>query len=217
MTASPRCLRIGLTGGIASGKSAVADMFAALGAPVVDTDLIAREVVAPGTPGLAQVVEAFGKGICQPDGALDRAALRQRIFTDEQARLQLQGILHPLIWTGTQAQVQAHCQPAQGDPPPYVIIVVPLLVEGGKLGRFDRIAVVDCDPEAQISRLLERDGETAESARRILAAQATREARLAAADDVVNNDSTLQALSLKVAELHGRYLAMALANDHSLP
>ncbi len=212
-----RCLAVGLTGGIASGKSAAADMFAALGVPVIDTDVIAREVVAPGTPGLAQVLEAFGADICRADGSLDRAALRQRIFADTKARMRLQGILHPLIWASTQAQVQSHCQPRNADPPPYVIIVVPLLVEGGNLTRFDRIAVIDCDPAVQLYRLLQRDGETPESAQRILAAQATREARLAVADDIVSNDSTLDALSVEVAELHGRYLAIALANGHSLP
>ena len=191
-------LRIGLTGGIASGKSVVADMFAELGVPVIDTDVIAREVVQPGQPALDEIRERFGETIIDAAGNLDRAALRKLIFQDNDARLDLQAILHPRIGAETRRQADS----AGGD---YQLIVVPLLV-GSPLVQFvDRILVVDCQEDTQIKRLLERDAESVEQAERILAAQASREERLAIADDVVNNDHSLAHVRDQVIDLDRQY------------
>lgn len=197
-----RPMRIGLTGGIASGKSTVADLFADLGIAVIDTDVIAREVVAPGEAGLDEIRDAFGDAVLQPDGSLDRAAMRQVIFSDNAARDRLESILHPKIQGETLRQAEA----ASGD---YILIAVPLLVESALREQMDRILVVDCDESVQIERLLDRDTETVEQARRILAAQASREQRLAIADDVIENNSTLDALASQVAALHEHYIGLA--------
>lgn len=190
-------LKIGLTGGIASGKSTVATMFAELGITVVDTDVIARELVLPGEPALQEIRERFGQQLVDASGHLDRAALRKRVFADEQARLDLEAILHPRIGEETRRQAEA----ATG---PYVVIVVPLLV-GSPLAHYvERIVVVDCDEELQLQRLLARDAETVEQARRILAAQASRETRLAIADDVISNDQGLQETRRQVRDLDQR-------------
>lgn len=201
----PGPLRIGLTGGIASGKSAVADAFARRGVRIVDTDVIAREVVEPGRPALDEVVRAFGAGVLDADGRLDRRALRAIVFAEPALRRRLESILHPAIRTEMRAQAAA----AAG---PYVVIAIPLLVENGLQSQVDRVLVVDCPPDVQLARLLARDRETPEGARRILAAQASREARLAAADDVVANDGTLDELDARVEALHRRYLALAAAD-----
>ncbi len=194
-------LRVGLTGGIASGKSTVADMFAELGATVIDTDVIAREVVMPGQPALNEIRDAFGDEFIREDGTLDRAALRRLIFSDETARSNLEAIVHPRIGAETVRQATE----AGG---PYQIIVVPLLT-GSPLRKFvDRIVVVDCDEDAQMRRLLERDTESAAQARRILASQATREERLAIADDVISNDGDFESTATQVAALHQAYLAL---------
>jgi dephospho-CoA kinase len=200
----PPPLRIGLTGGIASGKSAVADAFARRGAAIVDTDVIAREVVEPGRPALAAVVAAFGAEVLGPDGRLDRRALRRTVFADPEQRRRLEAILHPAI----RAEMQRQAAAAAG---PYVVIAIPLLVENGLQSQVDRVLVVDCPPEVQLARLLARDGETAEGARAILAAQATRDQRLAVADDVIVNDGSLADLEARVAALHRRYLELASA------
>jgi len=197
-----RPLWIGLTGGIASGKSTVADLFAELGATIIDTDVIAREVVMPGQPALDEVRDAFGDAVFNAEGALDRTALRALIFADDQARRELEGILHPRIQQATLKQTQV----AGGD---YQIIVVPLLTESPLKSYVDRILVVDCDEDTQIRRLLARDAETEEQARRILAAQSSREDRLAIADDVINNDGDLAATGDQVAALHEIYLSLA--------
>lgn len=187
-------LRIGLTGGIASGKSTVADMFAELGVPIIDTDVIAREVVEQGQPALDEIRTRFGDEVFDADGQLDRSAMRKRIFSDEDARLELEAILHPRIGEETRRRASA----AAG---PYQVIVVPLLV-GSPLAQFlDRIVVVDCDEELQVRRLLARDAETVEQARRILSAQASRQARLAMADDVISNDGDLDETRRQVREL----------------
>ena len=191
-------LRIGLTGGIASGKSVVADMFAELGVPVIDTDLIAREVVQPGQPALDEIRARFGETVIDPAGNLDRAALRKIIFSDEDARLDLEAIVHPRIGAETRRQADA----ADGD---YQLIVVPLLVGSPLLQFVDRILVVDCQEQTQIRRLLERDTETLEQARRILAAQSSREQRLAIADDAINNDHSLAHVRNQVADLDRKY------------
>lgn len=195
-------LRIGLTGGIASGKSTVANMFAELGVPIIDTDVIAREVVEPGQPALDEIRAQFGDEVFAADGQLDRNAMRRRIFSDEHARLQLEAILHPRIGEETRRRAST----ATG---PYQVIVVPLLV-GSPLAQFvDRVVVVDCDEELQVQRLLARDAETVEQARRILSAQASRQARLAIADDVISNDNALDETRRRVRELDRSYRDLA--------
>lgn len=197
-----RPLWIGLTGGIGSGKSTVADLFAELGAAIIDADVIAREVVMPGQPALDEVREAFGEAVINDDGALDRPALRQLVFADDGARRRLEAILHPRI----QQAMFKQAKQAGGD---YQLVVVPLLVESPLRSYVDRILVVDCDEDTQIRRLLERDAETEEQARRILAAQSSREERLAIADDVINNDGDLADTGTQVAALHEIYLSLA--------
>ncbi len=184
-----------LTGGIASGKSAVSDQLAELGATIIDTDMIAREVVEPGQPGLQQVVEAFGKEVLDTDGHLDRRQLRERVFADEQERKRLEAILHPLI----ESRVR-ECIAASRDAP-MIVLVVPLLVESGLFGDVDGVIVVDVPEPIQIERLLRRDGIDKDQAESILAAQATREQRLAVADFVVDNSGSLEALEEQVKKI----------------
>lgn len=173
-------------------------MFAELGVPVIDTDIIAREVVEPGQPALDEIRECFGESMIDAAGNLDRAVMRQAIFSDDSARHDLEAILHPRIGAETRRQADA----AGGD---YQLIVVPLLV-GSPLTRFvDRVLVVDCQEDTQIQRLLERDAETVEQAERILAAQASRDDRLALADDVVNNDHSLEHVRDQVVDLDRKY------------
>ena len=194
-------LRIGLTGGIASGKSTVAELFSGLGVSVIDTDIIAREVVLPGQPALAEIRDAFGDAVIE-DGVLNRAAMRQQIFADNDTRRRLEAILHPRIRQETIKQANA----SGGD---YQLIVVPLLTESPLRDYVDRILVVDCDEETQIERLLARDAETEDQARRILATQASRDERLAIADDVIHNDTSIEATSSQVSALHDTYLRLA--------
>lgn len=199
MSGATRPLRIGLTGGIASGKSAVSAVFSEeLGVPVIDTDAIAREVVEPGTGGLAAVVEAFGGEVLDAGGRLDRRALRKRVFANDAERRRLEAILHPLIRKETRRRAET----AGG---PYQVFVVPLLAESDFRDYVDRVLVVDCPPELQLERLIARDGETREGAERMLAAQASRETRLGIADDVIVNDGTLAELREAVVELDARY------------
>jgi dephospho-CoA kinase len=193
---------VGLTGGIASGKTTIARLFEALGVPVIDTDQLAREVVAPGQPVLDQIAQRFGPGVLAPDGALDRAALRKLIFADPAARADLEQLTHPAI----RALLAERSAAAGGE---YQIHVIPLLVETAGRGKLDRILVVDCSEDLQIRRLQARDGSTLEQARSILAAQATRAARLAVADDVIENADELGPVRNRVAELHQRYLNLA--------
>lgn len=190
--------RIGLTGGIASGKSTIANMFAELGAAIIDTDVIARQIVQPGQPALKEICRRFGDEIVDTDGNLKRRALRKIIFTDDNARVDLEAILHPRIGDVTRHQADT----IQG---PYQIIVVPLLVGSPLLAFLDRILVVDCNEETQLQRLLARDAETADQARRILAAQASREERLAIADDIISSDQGLDSTRERVAELDRIY------------
>ena len=199
--------RIGLTGGIASGKSTVADMFAELGAAVIDTDVIAREVVQSGEPALQEIRERFGDAMIDATGNLDRAAMRKLVFSDDTARLDLEAILHPRIGAETQRQANA----ASG---PYQLIVVPLLLDSPLRQFVDRILVVDCDEQTQLQRLLARDTETVEQARRILSAQVSREARLAIADDVIKNDQGLDEMHRRVMVLDETYCRLA---RHSYP
>ena len=197
-------MRVALTGGIASGKSTVAALFAALGVPVIDMDELAREVVAPGSALLAQVIARFGPGVRARDGSLDRRALRGLVFRDARARADLEALLHPAIL----ARVAQLAAAAGG---PYQIIVVPLLAETGAAGQYDRVLLVDCDEARQRARLAQRDGSTPELVDAALAAQATRAARLAVADDVIENDGEPAALGPKVRELHRQYLQLAAA------
>ena len=197
-----RKFRVGLTGGIACGKSTVANLFAALGATLVDTDVLAREVVAPGSPLLPQIARHFGaidsKGVLQKDGSLDRAWLPERVFADPAERQWLEAITHPAIRELTDKR----CEEATGK---YAMVAIPLLVETAGADRFDRVLVVDCNPEIQIARLQARDGSTREQVARLLAAQATREQRLAVADDVIVNNGDIAALRDQVEKLHRRY------------
>ena len=196
-------LRIGLTGGIASGKSAAAAVFAGLGVPVIDSDVIAREVVAPGSPGLAAIRARFGEGVLQADGQLDRRALRAQVFADPTARRELEALTHPLIRERMAAQSAA----AGG---PYQIHAIPLLVEGGaRRPGIDRVLVIDCPEEIQVQRVMARDRVDEAGALAVLAAQASRAQRLAAADDVIVNDQGLETLREAVVTLHQRYLGLA--------
>ena len=194
---------VGLTGGIGSGKSTVADLFVAQGAPLVDTDAIAHELTAAGGDAMPALRDAFGPAIADAAGALDRAAMRRLAFADPLARSRLEAILHPLI-RDLSAQ---RCRAAAA---PYVILAVPLLVESGSYReRCQRILVVDCPESLQIERVMARSGLSAEEARAILAAQASREQRLAIADDVLINDGERTILYPQVATLHLKYLQMA--------
>jgi dephospho-CoA kinase len=204
-----RRLRIGLTGGIASGKSTVAQRFLDLGVPVIDADEAARAVVAPGTPGLAKVIQRFGGGMVAENGELDRRALRELIFSDSGARRDLEAILHPFI----RADMEQRAQSAIG---PYIVMAIPLLVEGGSPDRVDRILVVDVDEAVQLQRVMARDGSSLEQARAILASQASRGARLAAADDVLLNGGTVTDLRQSVDRLHERYLALSYTSEGKL-
>jgi len=195
-------LCVGLTGGIASGKSAVAARFAALGAAVIDADQAARELTAPRTAGLAAVLARFGDGVLAADGTLDRAALRARVFADPGARAALEALLHPAIL----ARMAEAARSAAG---PYLVFVVPLLVERDLAGLFDRVLVVDCPPELQSARLVARDGESPAGALRMLAAQAGPAQRRALADDLIENSGSLAALDAAVAALHETYVTLA--------
>ena len=198
---------IGLTGGIASGKSALEKAFAAHGIVVADADQLAREVVAPGEPALAAVVERFGADVLQADGQLDRAALRVRVFGDPDQRRALEAILHPAI----RARLEAICRAAPG---PYAIATVPLLTEGGGRAAYPwlhRILVVDTPAAVQKARLMQRDGIDATLADQMMAAQASRAERLALADDIVVNDGDIHHLQHAADALHLRYLALATA------
>ena len=194
--------RVGLTGGIASGKTTVANLFAALGVTIIDTDLLAREVVATGTPLLAEIARHFGPRILAADGSLDRRALREQVFSDPEQRRWLEQKTHPAIRDLTD-------QRSRAAPGPYSMVAIPLLVETSGADRFDRVLVVDCEPSLQLARLMARDGVTRESALRMLAAQVARQDRLAVADDVIRNDGDLASLRDQVEILHRQYVAAA--------
>jgi dephospho-CoA kinase len=202
--------RIALTGGIASGKSTVSHLFGALGVPVIDADQVARDVVAPGTRLLAQVLETFGPQLRCPDGSLDRIGLRRMIFTDPGKRRQLEALLHPAIGL----RIEKLAAQAGG---PYQIHVIPLLVELHAAARFNQVLVVDCPEALQLARLQARDGCDADQARAMLGSQASREARLALADDVIVNDGDAADLAPKVAALHQKYRLLPAAAQASAP
>ncbi len=196
---------VAVTGGVASGKSAATRAFEALGITVADADVAARAVVEPGQPALAEVAATLGPSFLQADGRLDRAAMRERVFADPTAKATLEGLLHPRIraWLGDA------CREASG---PYAVAAIPLLAEGGARSTYpwlDRVLVVDVPAFIQIERLMQRDGASLDLARRMVAAQASRAARLAIADDVIVNDGTVEALEAAVKALHTGYLRMA--------
>ncbi len=193
---------VGLTGGIGSGKSRVAELFVERGAALVDTDAIAHELTGPGGAAMAALQAEFGAQIVDARGGLDRAAMRQLAFAEPQRRQRLEAILHPLI----RQLAGERCQAATA---PYVILAVPLLVESGSYRqRCNRILVVDCPETLQIARVMARNGLGEQEVRSIMAAQASREQRLAAADDVIVNDADLATLALRVDALHGKYLRL---------
>jgi dephospho-CoA kinase len=195
---------VGLTGGIGSGKSAAADAFAGLGAAIVDVDLISHQLTRPGGAAIPAIRAAFGDGLIDASGALDRTAMRQLVFGDPIARGRLEAILHPLIRHASDAR----CAALAGAP--YIVLVVPLLVEsGGYRDRVDRVAVVDCDEATQVARVVARSGLSPGQVERIMAAQSPRSARLAAADDVIDNSKDLAALARQIAVLDRDYRALA--------
>ena len=202
----PRAFRVALTGGIACGKTTVANLFAALGVTLADTDLLAREVVAPGSALLPKVIEHFGKEIVAADGSLDRRALRARVFADPAERRWLEQLTHPAIRELTDARSAA---PRGG----YAMVAIPLLVETQGAERFERVLVVDCAPELQLARLQARDGSTRAEAQNMLAAQVSREQRLAVADDIIHNDGDIAALRDQVEKLHRQYVAASRAQS----
>ncbi|XYJ09746.1 dephospho-CoA kinase [Telluria sp. B2] len=198
--APPSPFSVGLTGGIGCGKTTVADMFGALGASIVDTDQIAHALTAPQGAAMPALLAEFGADFATPEGALDRAKMRQLVFSDSGARARLEGILHPRIREATAAAAAI----ASG---PYVIFVVPLLIESGTwVGRVTRVLAIDCPEAMQVARVMARNGLSEEQVRAIMAAQVTREQRLAAADDVVVNDDGLDALRPQVERLHAFYI-----------
>ncbi len=192
---------VGLTGGIGSGKSAAADRFAELGVPVIDTDQIAHQLTGPGGAAMAAIAQAFGQQALTADGALDRAAMRQKIFSNPDSKHQLEAILHPAIYDESVRRLQA----AQGE---YAVLVVPLLFENERyLPLLARTLVVDCDEQTQIERVMRRNGFAEQAVRAIMAAQLPRNERLRRADDVIDNNSGLAELRLQVDAKHGYYLA----------
>lgn len=194
---------VAITGGIGSGKTTIANQFAELGVKVVDADIIAREVVEPGTPALAAIAARFGPELIDRSGQLDRRALRERVFSDPQAKAWLNALLHPLI----RSEMQRQCAAARS---PYCLLVVPLLVENRLTTLANRVLVIDVDEATQIARTCRRDGVTTAQARAIIAAQASREERLAAADDLIDNQSGDEAaLKSRILALHQTYLAFA--------
>lgn len=196
-------LVVGLTGGIGSGKTTVANAFGALGATLIDTDEIARALTAPGGEAMPRIAADFGPGFITRDGAMDRSAMRARVFSDPAAKKQLENILHPMIRTACQTALQNLAGP-------YALLIVPLLVETGHyLPWCQRVLVVDCDEATQLQRVMQRSGLSRTEALKIIASQATREARLAAADDVIDNSGSPLALPAQVSLLHQRYITAA--------
>lgn len=203
MRTDPGPLKVGITGGIGSGKSAVTERFAALGVPVIDADVVSRELVAPGQPALDEIARHFGGHVIDTQGRLLRPVLRQIVFNDEPARQALNDILHPRI----HARLHADAHAAER---PYALLAIPLLAESRHgYAWLDRVLVVDVPVDVQIERTMRRDGVDRAAAQRLIAAQATREERLALADDVIVNDGPIAALDNRVARLHEFYLRLA--------
>lgn len=198
-------LRVGLTGGVGSGKSTVADAFVRLGGALVDTDALAHRLTAPQGAALPTLMAAFGADILAADGGLDRAAMRHKVFADPAVRRRLEKILHPMIRKAAEAEMDALLSDAGV---PYVLVAIPLLVETGGRSAYglDRVLVVDCPEEAQAARVMARSGLNAAEVQAIIAAQASRAERLAEADDVIDNRGTRAEINSQVAQLHARYL-----------
>lgn len=195
---------IGLTGGIGSGKSAAADLFASLGAAVVDTDAIAHELTRPGGAAIEPLRREFGAACIAADGAMDRRRMRELVFADPDAKRRLEAILHPMIRAESQRRIAAALEA------PYVMLVVPLLIESADYrNRVKRVLVVDCPEDVEVTRVMQRNGLPEAEVRRIIAAQVERSVRLAAADDVIDNGGPLSALRPQVLALHERYRALA--------
>jgi len=200
-----------LTGGIASGKSAVSERFARLGVAVIDTDVIARELVKPGKPALAAIVRAFGAGILDRKGQLDRRQMRELVFSDPASKQRLEAILHPAIGADARRRILSLDSG-------YCILVVPLLAESGRYQWADRVLLTDVDEETQITRVIARDQVNREQAEAILKAQSSRRQRLDLADDIIENSGNMRELDRAVAALHEKYLKLAAAGDQtSLP
>lgn len=202
MTARRRPLRVGLTGGIGSGKTTVSRMFAELGVPVLDADEAAREVVAPGSPAWREIRDVFGPQVLTADGRIARERLRAIVFADAHRRRELEAITHPRILELLERRIRALCAP-------YCVLAIPLLAEGALADRVDRVLVVDAPEHLQIDRVTTRDGLTAAQVQAIMDTQASRRERLAIADDVITNDGDIEALRAQVGALHQRYLALA--------
>ena len=194
--------KVGLTGGIGSGKSTIAARFRDLGVVTVDADEVARQVVEPGTGALARIVAHFGREVLLPDKRLDRAALRQLVFADTRERQWLEALLHPLI----RQEIVRQLGEARS---PYAILVSPLLVESGQHRLVDRVLVVHVPPEVQIERTMQRDGNSREQVARIMAAQMSAEDRMAAADDIIDNSGAVESIVREVERLHRKYLSLA--------
>ena len=201
-------LRIGLTGGIGSGKSTVCHMFQALGVTVIDADIIARQLVEPGLPALELIADQFGKQILNADGSLNRAKLRDVVFFDAEKKQQLENIMHPLVY----AQIAAEIENSAGQ---YCIAAIPLLLETKKTQITDRVLVVDCSIEAQLERVVNRDNLSREQVLAIIATQIPRQQRLALADDVIDNSTTTAQLAEQVKRLHNSYILLATARTSS--
>lgn len=195
-------LKIGLTGGIGCGKSTVCDLFAELGISIIDADLIAREIVEPGQPALSQLSQYFGPQILHADGSLNRATLRQTIFKDEAARQTINEIMHPLIFKEIEQRINNLDSL-------YCIVAVPLLFETGYQNKFDRVLVIDCDPDTQIQRVSQRDQADLQQIQAIIDSQIPRSRRLELADDIIDNMSSLQILAEQVKKLHNSYTKLA--------
>lgn len=198
-------LVIGLTGGIGTGKTAVAGAFAAAGIPVTDTDALAHALTAPAAPGYDAVLGAFGAGFLRTDGTLDRAALRRHVFADAAARTRLEAILHPLIRAAARREIDAWTGP-------YGVLVVPLLLDRGRTTAVDRVLVVDCPEDEQVRRVMTRSGLSAAEVQAVMATQLSRADRLARADDVIDNTGAMAAIAPQVAALDRRYRELAAAN-----
>lgn len=201
-------LKVGLTGGIGCGKSTVCALFADLGIPIIDADIVARQLVEPGQAALQKIVENFGDSLLLEDGRLNRSALRQRIFGSPVEKQQLESILHPLIY----AEIEAQIDRLESD---YCVLAIPLLLETQHKYQVDRILVVDCSTDRQIQRVITRDNVDENQVAAIIASQASRQQRLAAADDVIDNSGAVQQLAEQVKTLHNSYLLLATARKFS--
>ncbi len=205
MSATRRPYVVAVTGGVASGKSAVTDALARHGVPIVDADVVSRELVEPGEPALAEIAWAFGRGVIDDHGRLERRVLRGIVFEDAAARRKLEAILHPRV------AARMHERALAAGDVPYVVLAIPLLAEVGRYDFIDCVVVVDAADEVRIERVMRRDRIGREQAEAMLAAQVDRATRLALADEIVRNDGTLEALAVEVDALHARLLARAAA------